>query len=232
MLLFFERFVMKKSFCAAAMAALLVPFAPAAAQVAGVSGAAAVSITGHGSAIAEGFVADNIAKSLAILNNAGLSEPQRREQFQALLLSLTDSQRIATFTLGQYAKNTPQADQDAFANAFQAYSIAVYRSYFSRFAGQTLTVTGSSQRAPADFIVATKLNDPHDHSGQAPLEVDFRVRTDAGRPEITDLSVMGVWLALSQRDEFVSYLAAHKGSVPNLTAHIVDVTAQLGQPGR
>jgi len=189
-----------------------------------------MSAPSHGSATAESFVADNIAKSLAILNNAGLSEPQRRAQFESLLLSLTDSQRIATFTLGQYAKSTPQADQDAFAHAFQSYSIAVYRSYFGRFAGQTLTVTGSSQRAPADFIVSTTLHDPNDHSGQPPLEVDFRVRTDAGRPEITDLSVMGVWLALSQRDQFVSYLAAHGGSVPNLTAHILDVTAQLGQP--
>ena len=223
---------MKTRLCIAALAALLVPFTPAAAQVAGSSGANVISAPGHGSAIAESFVADNIAKSLAILNNAGLSESQRRDQFQALLLGLTDSQRIATFTLGQYAKSAPQADQDVFAHAFQNYSIAVYRSYFSRFSGQTLTVTGSSQRAPADFIVATKLLDPHDHSGQAPLEVDFRVRTDAGRPEITDLSVMGVWLAISQRDEFVSYLAAHNGSVPNLTAHIVDVTAQLGQPGR
>jgi len=221
---------MKITLWAGALAALLVPFAPAAAQVPGRNGASDMSAPGQGSATAESFVAGNIAKSLAILNNAGLSEPQRRTQLEALLLSLTDSQRIATFTLGEYAKNTPQADQDAFANAFQNYSVAVYRSYFSRFAGQTLTVTGSSQRAPADFIVSTKLQDPHDHSGQPPLEVDFRVRTDAGRPEITDLSVMGVWLALSQRDQFVSYLAAHSGSVPNLTAHILEVTAQLGQP--
>lgn len=189
-----------------------------------------VSSPDHGSSTAEAFIADNIAESLAILNNTGLSEQQRSEQFETLLLSMTDTQRIATFTLAQYHKNTPQADQDAFANAFQKYSIAIYRSYFSRFSGQTLTVTGSSLRAPADFIVTTKLKDPHDHSGQSPLEVDFRVRTDAGRPEVTDLNVMGVWLAISERDQFVSYLNAHSGSVPNLTAHVIQVTAQLGQP--
>ena len=213
---------MKTRLWAAAFAVLFVPLAPAAAQ----SGSS-ITVPGHGSAVAEAFVADNITKSLAILNNASLPKQQRSDQFQAVLLGMTDTKRIATFTLGAFANSASQADQQAFANAFQGYSIAVYRSYFSRFSGQTLAVTGSSQRAPEDFIVTTKLTDPHDHSGQAPLEVDFRVRTDAGKPVVTDLSVMHLWLALSQRDQFVSYLNAHGGSVPNLTAYVIQVTAQL-----
>ena len=181
---------------------------------------------------AEAFVQDNIHVGLDILNNKSLSTDARRTQFANFLLSLTDMKRIADFTLGQYRRGASPADLAAFDAAFQNYAVAVYQSYFAKYAGQTLKVTNSQARTQDDFIVATALIDPNDHSGQAPLEVDFRVRTDAGRPEITDLSVMGVWLALSQRDEFVSYLAAHNGSVPNLTAHIVDVTAQLGQPGR
>ena len=221
---------MKVRLWAAALIAVLAPVSPTAAQVvAGTNGLSDGSSLTHGSSTAETFVAENITKSLTILNNTGLTGQQRSEQFEALLLSLTDTKRIATFTLGQYAKNAPQAEQDAFADAFQKYSVAVYRSYFSRFAGQTLTVTGSNQRAPADFIVSTKLIDPQDHSGQPPLEVDFRVRTDSGRPEVTDLNVMGVWLALSQRDQFVSFLSAHNGSVANLTAHVREVTAQYHQ---
>lgn len=155
------------------------------------------------------------------------------QQLESVLLGMTDTKRIATFTLGAYAQKASQADQDAFAGAFQNYSVAVYRSYFSRFSGQTLTVAGSSQRAPDDIIVVTKLIDPRAPSGQAPLEVNFRVRTDAGKPVVIDLGLMGVWLALSQRDQFVSYLNANGGSVPKLTAYVQQVADQFEcPPGR
>lgn len=175
---------------------------------------------------AEAFIADNIQKGLVILNDRQLTDAQRADQFQQLLLNLTNTRRIATFTLGQYARTAPQADQDEFAAAFQDYSIAVYRSYLGAYAGQSLKVTGSSQRALDDFIVNTVMVDPGDRSGQRPLEVDFRVRTDSGKPELVDISVLGIWLALSQRDQFVAFLAQNKGDVKALTAHMRQTAAQ------
>ena len=68
--------------------------------------------------------------------------------------------------------------------------------------------------------------DPNDRSGQRPLEVDFRVRTDSGRPELVDISVLGIWLALSQRDQFVAFLAQNRGDVKALTAHMRQTAAQ------
>ena len=175
---------------------------------------------------AEAFIADNIQKGLSILNDRQLSEADRADRFQQLLLGLANTKRIAAFTLGQYARSASQADQDEFAAAFQDYSIAVYRSYLSRYAGQSLKVTGSTQRAPDDFIVTTVMVDPNDRSGQRPLEVDFRVRTDAGKPELIDISVLGIWLALSQRDQFVAFLAQNNGDVKALTAHMRQTAAQ------
>jgi len=175
---------------------------------------------------AETFIADNIQKGLVILNDRQLSEAARADQFQQLLLGLVNTKRIAGFTLGQYARTAPQADQDEFAAAFQDYSIAVYRSYLGAYAGQSLKVTGSSQRAPDDYIVTTVMVDPNDRGGQRPLEVDFRVRTDSGRPELIDISVLGIWLALSQRDQFVAFLAQNHGDVKALTAHMRQTASQ------
>ena|ERR1019366_1765664 len=179
----------------------------------------------HAATPAEGFISENIQKSLVILNDPQLSAAQRSEAFEQLLVGLTDMKRIAVFTLGQYARTAPQADQDAFAAAFQNYSVAVYRSYLGLYAGQTLKVTGSSARTPDDFIVNTVMVDPKDHSGQQPLQVNFRVRTDGGKPELTDFSVAGIWLALSQRDQFGAFLAQNKGDVKALTAHLQQVAA-------
>ena len=203
--------------------AVLVPLAPAAAQVPAATPA-------QRNPAAEAFISDNITKGLAILNDTTLTPAQRSDQFQALLLHLTDAKRISAFVLGPYAEKATAAEKDAFATAFESYSVAVYRSYLGRFSGQSLTVTGSSQRAPDDVIVFTRLDDPHARSGQIPLVVNFRVRTDAGRPEVTDLNVLGVWLALSERDGFVSYLNAHGGSVAALTDYVMQVASQLSAP--
>jgi phospholipid transport system substrate-binding protein len=183
----------------------------------------APAMTAEAAVPAESFISDNIQKSLSILNDASLSSAERSDQFEHLLLGLTDMKRIAIFTLGQYGVSASKADQDEFAAAFQAYSVSVYRSYLSRYAGQTLKVTGSSQRAPDDFIIHTVMADPSGNAGQRPLQVDFRVRTDSGKPELTDFSVGGIWIALEERDQFAAFLAHNHGDIKNLIAHLEQV---------
>jgi phospholipid transport system substrate-binding protein len=185
----------------------------------------APTMTASAAIPAESFISDNIQKSLTILNDPGLSATQKSDQFEHLLLGLTNMKRIALFTLGQYAGSATPAEQDQFAAAFQNYSVSVYRSYLSRYAGQTLKVTGSSQRAPDDFIVNTVMADASGNAGQHPLQVDFRVRTDTGKPELTDFSVGGIWIALEERDQFAAFLAHNKGDIPNLVAHLQQVSA-------
>jgi ABC-type transporter MlaC component len=68
--------------------------------------------------------------------------------------------------------------------------------------------------------------DTRDHSGQPPLEIDFRVRTDSAKPEIVDFSIAGIWLALAERDDFSASLAKSKGDVPALTAHLHSIAGQ------
>jgi phospholipid transport system substrate-binding protein len=172
---------------------------------------------------AEAFVQANVQKGLTILNNRGLSTEQKRSQFETFILGLTDMKRIANFTLGQYRRTASPADESAFAAAFQSYAIAVYQSYFAKYSGQTLKVTGSQERAAGDTIVQTQMIDPNDHSGQQPLEVDFRVLNDGGRNVVIDFSVAGIWLALEERDQFSSFLGQNNGSIPTLISHLKDL---------
>lgn len=176
---------------------------------------------------AEDYVQQNINKGLDILNNRQLSTEQRRAQFETFLLGLTDMKRIADFTLGQYRRSASPAELAAFEFAFQGYATAVYQSYFAKYAGQSMKVTGSQARTPDDFIVATQLIDPNDHSGQDPLEVDFRVRTDTGKPVVVDFSVAGIWLALNERDQFTAFLGQNNGNVPMLVSHLGELAKQF-----
>jgi phospholipid transport system substrate-binding protein len=175
---------------------------------------------------AESYVQDNVHKGIDILNNKAASVAQRRMQFETFLLGLTDMKRIADFTLGQYRRGASPADLAAFESAFQNYAVAVYQSYFARYAGQTLKVTGSQARSNDDFIVATQLIDPSDRSGQPPLEVDFRVLTDTGKPVVIDFSVSGIWLAIEERDQFTSFLGQNGGNIALLNSHLNDLAKQ------
>jgi len=178
--------------------------------------------------VAESFVDENIHKGLEILRDKRLSTVQRRDQFEGLLLSLVDVRRIALFTLGQYRRSAPPDDVEAFVNAFKNYAAAAYQSYFAKYTDQQLKVIGSTQRSPTDFIVQTNLVDPG--SSQQPAEVDFRVRTDTGKPVLVDVAYQGIWLSLEQRDQFVAFLGQNNGNVRTLIAHLSDLAANLGKP--
>lgn len=171
---------------------------------------------------AESFIADNVHNGFDILNDKTASAAQRKERFAAFLLGLTDVKRVAIFLLGKYAAAASPADLDAYYAAYQDYILVVYQSYFAQYAGQTLKVLDSRERAPQDFVVRTSMVG----GSGGPMEIDFRVRTDGAKPVLVDLSVAGVWLALAQRDQFISVLAQNNGDIKALTAHLRSAQAR------
>jgi phospholipid transport system substrate-binding protein len=184
---------------------------------------------------AEAFVSTNIDKGLQILGNKSLPAAQRATQFQTFLEQLTDIDRIAKFTLGNARRTASPADVSAFDAAFRNYAIAVYQSYFNKYAGQMLKVTGSTSVAANDDVVKTVLVDPSDRSGN-PLEVDFRVKSDTGRPMVVDVSVGTsngglISLAIEERDQFSAFLSQHNGSIPALVQHLNQLTTQYRSGG-
>ena len=169
---------------------------------------------------AEQFVAGNIRTGLAILNDTSLDAATRASRFETFLLENTDLTRIALFTLGNAAA-TP-AQREGFTAAFRTYASATYRSYFRNYSGQSLRVTGSRQNAPGDTVVRTELND-----SATTLGVDFRVRTDGAKPVVIDIGIAGVWLALTQRDDFAAFLARNNGDVTALTNYLGEKAKSL-----
>ena len=171
---------------------------------------------------AESFVSGNIQAGFDILNDPNASAAQRRERFAAFLLGLTDVRRVALFMLGRYAQGASPADLDAYVAAYQDHAEALYESYFARYAGQTLRVTASRERAPGDYVVTTSLTG----NGMAPVEVDFRVMTNGAKPLLLDIGVAGIWLAPAQQAEFLAVLAQNNGDIKALSAHLRTVQAR------
>jgi len=169
---------------------------------------------------AETFVQTNVDKGMQILNDHGVSTAQRNTQFRAFLLTLTDLKRIALYTLGPARRGATPAEQDAFVEAFKDFAFAVYGTEFAKYSGQTLKVTGSIQRSDGDYVVTTVLVDPNAPKNQEPIEVDFRVIGTEGKFFVTDITVAGLDLAITEQDQFSSYLAQHDNDIKTLTTDL------------
>ena len=185
------------------------------------AGFAGLSAPARAAAPAEQYITDNVQKGLTILNDKALSKDQRKAQFQDYLTGLTDIKVIAEYTLGQYRRSASPADLAAFDAAFKDYALAVYQTYFNKFSGQTLQVTGSYPLAADETVVKTIIIDPKKANDPKPLQVNFRVATINGRLAVVDFSVEGVWLREMERSEFTSFLGQHNGDIPTLTASLV-----------
>lgn len=174
---------------------------------------------------AEQFVADSVQKGMGILNNTASSKDQKKAEFQSFLLGLTDIQSIGRYTLGQYRRGASPEDLTAFDAAFKDYAMSVYQSYFAKYSGQTLKVTGSTQLGNDDVMVKSVTVDPKKPSAKS-FDVNFRVQTVSGRHVVVDFSVEGVWIRELERDEFTSYLGQKNGDIKALIAMLKQKTAQ------
>ena len=167
---------------------------------------------------AEIFVQASIDRGYRILNNKELSPPDRQAQFREFLNSITDTKRVALFTLGTYARSASKADIDRFLATYDEFAAAMYQGYFDWYTGQSLRVANSVVRSPDDVVVYADVIGPN---GQPQFKIGFRVRKDADQKSIvTDFQFEGVWLALNQRSDFTSFLQQNKGDFALLSAEL------------
>jgi phospholipid transport system substrate-binding protein len=181
---------------------------------------------------AEAFVQTNVQRGLTILNNKTISQQQRSAEFRSFLLTLTDLRRIALYTLGPDRRIATPAEQDQFVDAFRNFAFAVYESEFQKYAGQTLKVTGSIQRSNGDYVVTTVLIDPTAPKNQEPIEVDFRVIGTDGHFLVADITVAGLDLAITELDQFTSYLAQHNNDIKALTEDLKERAEKVRATGQ
>jgi phospholipid transport system substrate-binding protein len=180
----------------------------------GVAGVAAAAPASD----AEMFVQASIDRGYQILNNKALSTTDRQVQFREFLNSITDTKRVALFTLGTYARNVSKDDIDRFLTTYDEFAAAMYQGYFDWYTGQSLRVVNSAARAADDVVVYADVIGPN---GAPQFKVGFRVRKgEGGKNIVTDFQFEGVWLALNQRSDFTSFLQQNKGNFALLTTEL------------
>ena len=167
---------------------------------------------------AETFVQTSVDRGYQILNNKQLSAMERETQFRSFLNSITDTKRVALFTLGTYARSGSQPEIERFLVAYDAFAAAMYQGYFDWYTGQSVRVVNSTVRAADDVVVYCDVIGP---AGTPQFKVGFRVRKDSSQKNIlTDFQFEGVWLVLNQRSDFTSFMQQNKGNFGLLTTEL------------
>ena len=159
---------------------------------------------------AEQYVQTEAQRALTILANRGMNTAEKTRIFRAFVDDVADVPRITQFVLGKYARVATPAQRQSFAVVFREYASNVYESRLDEYHGETLTVTGSVVRRPGDVIVNSMVVGGRQSK---PVAVAWRVIGGGASWKVIDVQVAGVWLAITEQQDFVSTIDNAGGNV-------------------
>lgn len=169
---------------------------------------------------AEQFVQVQGQRMISILAAKAQSPADRMRAFRQAVNQIADVPRITRFVLGKYARTITPAQMQRFAPVFEDYAQTVYQQRLADFQADTLTVTGSLVRNADDVVVATTVSGGDAKQG---TRVSWRVMGSGANWKVVDVEVSGVWLAITQRSDFVSTIDNHGGSIDALISRLEEL---------
>jgi phospholipid transport system substrate-binding protein len=176
---------------------------------------AIVDVHGAPARDATALVDQLVREGLQTLRDERLTPDARQEQFAVILENDFDLPRIARFTAGRHWSTATEVDRQRFVKVFERWIIITYTDRFSTYSGDGIKVTGSR---PDSETTATVFSRLVRDAGTAPLKIDWRVRRDQGDDyRVVDVSVEGVSMLVTQREEFASVIQSNGGTVAGLT---------------
>jgi phospholipid transport system substrate-binding protein len=159
---------------------------------------------------AEQFVQNEAQNALAILGDHDRSIPEKAKAFRAFVDRVADVPKITNFVLGRYARVITPEQHARFAAAFREYASGVYEHRLGEYRGETFRVTGSVVRKPGDVIVNSVVSGGH---LDKPIPVTWRAMGGPGGWKIVDVQVSGIWLAITEQQDFVSTIDNAHGDI-------------------
>ena len=186
------------------------------------SPAIAAPAAAESASAAEHFVQVSAQRVLAALADDSRQGAAKTAAFRTAIDQLADVPRITRFVLGKYGRTITPDRRARFGATFRDYVEGVYRSRLEGYGGQTIKVTGSTLRKPGDIVVDTLI------SGKAsqPVAISWRVMDGGAGWKVVDVQFKGVWLAITQQQDFVSTIDNAGGDVDALIAQLQKSSAR------
>lgn len=160
------------------------------------------------------FIRSLADRAITTLTNEGQTTEMRRDQFRSLFREGFAINGIARFVLGRYWRRASEADRTEYLALFEDVIVNTWADRFSTYSGQEFTVqtavdAPSAHQAERVAIVRSLFfSDP-----QTQIRIDWRVASRGDIFKITDVTVEGISMANTQRDEFASVIRSNSGQI-------------------
>lgn len=161
---------------------------------------------------AEAFITA-LAKDALTALDMKLPEAEIENRFRVMLQKKFDLPRIARFVLGRYWNGASDAEKQEFQKLFEAYVVRSYSLRFSGYSGETVKVTGSRPQSQENTVVASQILTT---DGSPPVKLDWIVAKTGDDYRIIDVSVSGVSMSMTHRQEFAAVIEKTGGGVTAL----------------
>lgn len=149
--------------------------------------------------------------------DSGLTAIERRRWFRGLLDQGLDFPAISHFDLGRHWLAASDAVRQEFSGVFEDYVVQSLDGRLGEYIRGALRVMATRADGERVTIASTLI----DYSETAPpATVEWRVLDTPGGLRITDVSLAGISLALSYRDEFIAVIDRHSGQVSSLISEL------------
>ena len=149
------------------------------------------------------FIEDLSSRAFALLRDRSVPEAERRRAFRALLTDNFAIQQIGDRLIRRHRATITPAQLAAYRAAFPGFVVGAYADRLEGFQSATLKVMRTVPRGNAgDTDVLARVT----MAGRQPIDTVWAVRGVGGKLQISNLTVSGINLALTQEADFDSYI--------------------------
>jgi len=155
-----------------------------------------------------------VSDAIADITDRKEADSDHAAKFRALLESGFDIPRISRFVLGRYWNAASDEQRQHFATLFEDWVVRTYSARFKDYSGQSIRVIGTRAESDTNAVVTSQFTSPN---GAPPAKVEWHVRKQTdGNFKIIDVSVEGISMALTQRDEIAAVADRNGGTAEGL----------------
>jgi phospholipid transport system substrate-binding protein len=166
------------------------------------------------------LISQLVSQAINVIVDKNETEDQREAKFRSLLQDGFDIPRISRFVLGRYWNGATEDQRKQFSQLFEDWIVRTYAARFGQYSGEKIQVTGTRSEGPATTVVVSQFVSP---TGAPPAKVEWVVRKSGDNNfTVVDVSVEGVSMALTQRDEIAAVADRNGGTVDGLNRAMQD----------
>lgn len=176
----------------------------------------ALPVTRPSQADAIAFVRGLAGKALGVLNDNSLSARQRDVRLRKLMRRGLNLQLIGKFALGQYWETADSTLMGEYQKLFGDFVIATYSKHFGKRKVDAISFVGTRAAGRKDVVVSTRF----ELAVGIGIPANWRVRDVEGRLQIIDVEIAGISMAMTYRNEFISYMERNGGQLDGLVSRL------------